>query len=73
DDLRNTTWRTDLRPSDGRVLALPLLLRAGRTRGSVEVTRGASAGLLRRVLRGARRLLGAVRGRTGRTTTTRRA
>ncbi|MGW1981323.1 glycosyltransferase family 2 protein [Streptomyces collinus] len=73
DDLRGTTWRTDLRPAGGRVLALPLLLRAGRARGAVEVTRGAPAGPLRRVLRAARRLLGVVRGSTGTTTTTRRA
>ncbi|MFF7970017.1 glycosyltransferase [Streptomyces sp. NPDC007905] len=68
-ELRNTTWRTQVRQADGRFLGLPLLLKVGRTPGAVEVTRTPAPGPLRRVVRGARRVLGAVLGKT----TTRKA
>ncbi|MEV6112745.1 glycosyltransferase [Streptomyces sp. NPDC052109] len=59
-ELRNGLWRTELRLSGGRTLKLPLLLRVGRTRGAVEVVRPSPPGMLRRLVRGARRLLGGV-------------
>ncbi|MQY34196.1 hypothetical protein SRB17_21620 [Streptomyces sp. RB17] len=71
-ELRSTLWRTELRLAGGRTLKLPLLLRVGRTPGAVEVVRPSPPGMLRRLLRRARRLLGAVRG-TRTATTTRRA
>jgi glycosyltransferase involved in cell wall biosynthesis len=66
-ELRGGTWRTGLRVAGGRVLGLPLLLTTGR--GRVEVTRQAPPGPLRRLIRVARRVLGAAL----RTTTTRKA
>ncbi|MGW1166864.1 glycosyltransferase family 2 protein [Streptomyces sp. NPDC002550] len=71
-ELRNALWRTELRLSGGRTLKLPLLLRVGRTHGAVEVVRPSPPGMLRRLLRRARRLLGGTRG-TRTTTTTRKA
>ncbi|WP_433454749.1 glycosyltransferase family 2 protein [Streptomyces sp. CA-142005] len=70
-ELRNALWRTELRLAGGRTLKLPLLLRVGRTHGAVEVVRPSPPGMLRRLLRRARRLLGELLG-TRTTTTTRR-
>ncbi|MFF4037813.1 hypothetical protein [Streptomyces sp. NPDC001816] len=62
--LRNARWRAALvPPRDGgqeRVLGLPLLLKVGRRPGAVEVTPTAPPGLPQRLLRAARRVLGAV-------------
>ncbi|MEU7300389.1 glycosyltransferase family 2 protein [Streptomyces sp. NPDC007206] len=71
-ELRGALWRTELRLSGGRAVKLPLLLRVGRGPGAVEVVRPAPPGMLRRLLRRARRLLGGVR-RARTTATTRRA
>ncbi|MEU9481599.1 glycosyltransferase family A protein [Streptomyces sp. NPDC048191] len=71
-ELRSALWRTELRLAGGRVLRLPLLLRVGRTHGAVEVVRRPAPGRLRRLVRGARRLLGGIRG-TRTATTTRKA
>ncbi|MFF8423554.1 glycosyltransferase family 2 protein [Streptomyces sp. NPDC016566] len=62
--LRNAGWRAALvLPRDGgqeRALGLPLLLKVGRRPGAVEVTPTAPPGLPQRLLRAARRVLGAV-------------
>jgi glycosyltransferase involved in cell wall biosynthesis len=71
-ELRGALWRTELLLSGGRAVKLPLLLRVGRGPGAVEVVRAAPPGMLRRLLRRARRLLGGVR-RARTTATTRRA
>ncbi|MGW4566279.1 glycosyltransferase family 2 protein, partial [Streptomyces sp. NPDC004561] len=63
-ELQGATWRTQLCLPGGRVLGLPLLLIAGR--GGVEVARPGRPGPLGRLIRVARRLLGAVPGTTTR-------
>lgn len=61
--LRNATWRIEVclvgGPGDRRFHRLPLVLRVGRARGDAEVARPAPPGLLQRLLRRARGMLGA--------------
>ncbi|GGI96787.1 glycosyltransferase family 2 protein [Streptomyces brasiliensis] len=72
-DMRGATWRLEvcLAPEDGtpRFLRLPLVARVGRS-GGVRLSRPTPPGLLRRVVRKARHVLGgALRGTTDRATT----
>ncbi|MFH0519490.1 glycosyltransferase family 2 protein [Streptomyces sp. M41] len=62
-ELRGATWRVALgTPGRSRFLTLPFALRAGT--GAVRVVRPPGSGALRRSVRGARRRLGTLLGRT---------